>query len=368
MKGTKRVFESEYMQWAKERSQARFNLATSGVPNLPASELPFSATDLELTGSDAYGYLPLLEAIAAKCGVAPENVVTAAGTSMANHLALAALVEPGDDVLVEQPVYEPLLATARYLGAEVRFFPRRPEHDYRVDPDEVERLIRPRTRLVALTNLHNPSSALEGHDALARVGTAAARAGAWVLVDEVYLDAVFEETPRSAFHLGPNFVATNSLTKIYGVSGLRCGWVLADARTARRMWLLNDLFGVNAAHPAERLSEIAFGRLDELRERARAMLDANRRLLYAFYDARDDLEAPRFPWGTTSFPRLLRGSATELCAVLRERYETAVVPGAFFGSKEHFRIGLACDPGVFAAGLERLAAALDEVGGSAYAP
>jgi aspartate/methionine/tyrosine aminotransferase len=359
MTGIRRAFESEYMQWAKLRSHARFNLATSGVPNVPLADFGVSIESLELTSTSPYGYEPLVEAIAAKCDVSVRNVVTAAGTSMANHLAMAALVEPGDEVLLEYPVYEPISAAARYIGASLAHFRRRPENDYRIDPDEIARLVTPRTRLILVTNLHNPSSALEHDDALARVGAIAARVGARVLVDEVYLDSVYDETPGSAFHLGPNFVVTNSLTKVYGVSGLRCGWVLADAETARRMWLLNDLFGVMAAHAAERLSVAAFARLDELRERGRGLVDANRRLLHAFYDGRDDLAAPRFAWGTTSFPRLLRGDVDALCDALRERYETSVVPGRFFGMKEHFRIGLACDPVMFEAGLERLDVALD---------
>ena len=362
MSGAQRVVGSEYMQWAKMRSHARFNLATSGVPNLPMAELPVSIEELEITGTDPYGYVPLLEAIAAKCGVATENVVTAAGTSMANHLAMAALVEPGDELVMERPVYDPILSAARYLGADVRFVERRPEHAYAVDPDEVARLVTPRTRLVVLTNLHNPSSAVADGEALARIGDVARRAGARVLVDEVYLDAVFDRTPRSAFHLGPGFVITNSLTKVYGVSGLRCGWILADAEAARRMWLLNDLFGASPVHPAERMSVVAFRHLDRLRARARALLDANRRRLYALYDAREELEAPRFAWGTTSFPRLVRDSVERLSALLRERYETTVVPGAFFGFDDHFRIGLTCDPAVFEGGLERLGAALDELG------
>jgi aspartate/methionine/tyrosine aminotransferase len=358
-----RVFESEYMQWAKLKSQARFNLATSGVPNVSLSDLGISLANLELTGAGPYGHEPLLEAIAAKCGVSEKNVVTVAGTSMANHLAMAALLEPGDDVLMEHPIYEPIPAAARYLGATVRYFSRRPEDAYRFDPDEIEHHVTPRTRLIVLTNLHNPTGALEDDEALALVGATAAVAGARVLVDEVYLDAAFDQTPRSAFHLGPRFVVTNSLTKVYGVSGLRCGWILADVDTARRMWRLNDLFGVMGAYPAEQLSLMVFDRLDELRERARTLLDTNRRLLHAFYDGRDDLDAPRLPYGTTSFPRLLRGTVDALCEVLRERYETSVVPGRFFGMEEHFRIGLTCDASMFEAGLERLGAALSVVGG-----
>ncbi len=356
-----RVVESAYMQWAKARSRSTFNLATSGVPNLPASELPFTKRDLELTTSHGYGYPPLVEAIAAHTGAAPENVVTAAGTSMANHLAMAALLEPGDEVVMERPVYDPILSVARYLGAEVRLFDRRPEDLYAVDPDQIERLVTPRTRLVVLTNLHNPSGALAREEALARVGEVARRAGARVLVDEVYLDAVYDGTPRSSFHLGPEFVVTSSLTKVYGVSGLRCGWILAEPAVARRMWLLDDLFAASPPHAVERLSVVAFRHLDRLRARGRALLDTNRRVLRAFYDSRDDLEAPVFPWGTTSFPRVKSGEIDRLCELLRDRYETTVVPGAFFGADDHIRIGLACDPGVFAGGLARLGVALDEL-------
>lgn len=352
---------SDYMHWAKTRSGSRFNLATSGVPNARFADLGVTLDDLEVTTTNVYGYPPLLEAIAKKEGAAPENVVLAAGTSMANHLALATLLEPGDAVVMERPVYDPILAAARYLGAEVRFLERRPERDYAVDPDEVARLAAG-ARLVLLTNLHNPSGALIDEATLAAVVDVARRAGARVLVDEVYLDAVFDDTPRSAFHLDPETVlVTNSLTKVYGLSGLRCGWILADPETARRAWRLDDVFSASPVHAAERVSVVAFGRLEALRARSRALLDENRRALYAFYDRRPELEAPRFAWGTTSFPRFVGGSVARLCEVLRERYETTVVPGAFFGFEDHFRVGLSCDPSTFAAGLERLGAALDDV-------
>lgn len=120
-----RVTSSVYMEWAKTRSQARFNLATSGVAEYRLADLPVTLGDLELTGPSFYGYAPLQERLAAKCGVPVECIVAATGTSMANFLALAALVEPGDEVLVEQPTYEPILAAAGFLQARVRRFRRR---------------------------------------------------------------------------------------------------------------------------------------------------------------------------------------------------------------------------------------------------
>src|SRR6186713_2371263 len=109
---------SSYMNWAKTRSTAKFNLATSGLGNLKLRELRVSLDDLEITDG-GYGYQPLIQAIATRYRVAPESVVTAAGTTFANHLALAALIQPGDEVLFEQPAYEPMLAAVHYLGATV---------------------------------------------------------------------------------------------------------------------------------------------------------------------------------------------------------------------------------------------------------
>ena len=95
---------SDYMDWAKNQSRARYNLATSGVGPFPLDELP-EMPALEINGDNSYGYAPLKQAIAEKHGVDPDCVVTAFGTSMANYLALATMLEPGDEVLLERPTY-----------------------------------------------------------------------------------------------------------------------------------------------------------------------------------------------------------------------------------------------------------------------
>ena len=96
---------SDYMHWSKTQSRARFNLATSGVAPFPFHELPIDLKELEINGDDSYGYAPLQQAIAAFHGIDPDCVVESAGTSMANHLAMAAIIEPGDEVLIEHPAY-----------------------------------------------------------------------------------------------------------------------------------------------------------------------------------------------------------------------------------------------------------------------
>src|SRR6476620_4756519 len=100
---------SDYMHWSKTQSRARFNLATSDVAAFPFRELPLDLTTPDINGDNSYGYAPLQQAIAAYRGVDPDCVVESAGTSMANHLAMAAAIEPGDEVLIEHPAYGPIL-------------------------------------------------------------------------------------------------------------------------------------------------------------------------------------------------------------------------------------------------------------------
>jgi len=350
------------MHWAKTRAKVKYDLALSGILNLPFAELDATISDIDLNGDNSYGFGPLVDALAEHANTPRESVVTiSGGTSMANHLAMAAAIEYGDEVLIEQPTYEPLLALAQYFGANIKRFARSAENNFRVDLDELTSQVTPRTRLIVLTNLHNPSSALIDEDALRRIGEIAQTAGALVLVDEVYLEALFEAAPRSSVHLGPQFIATSSLTKGYGLSGLRCGWILAEPELAQRMRLLHDIFGALAPHPAERLSVLAMSKLPKFIARAKSILETNRAVLNDFYDSREDLKIEHTRIGTTSFPELMRGKVNDLYTLLTEKYESAIVPGRFFESPQHFRIGMCAEPELFGEGVERLGRALDQL-------
>lgn len=360
MQNDKRPLASAYMEWVKTLPAVPFNLAISGVKNYPLASLPVDIHALTLSGPGAYGYAPLRCAIAAKCGVAEDSVVTAQGTSMANYLAMAALLEPGDEVLVEFPGYPLLWEAAANLGAHVVFFERVAENDFAIDLHRVEKLMTPRTRLIVTTNLHNPSCALTTVDTLRQLGELARSAGSRVLVDEVYLDLLFEAAPPTSFKLGPSFVVTNSLTKVYGLSGLRCGWILAEPELARRMYRLNDLFGVNNPYITDQLSCLAFGHLSQISEWSRALLERNRALASEFLRDSPGLQCNRVSAGSVLFPKL-NVDVEEFCAYLRERYDTIVTPGRFFGAPEHIRIGLGGETSVVAEGLNRIRQALADL-------
>ena len=349
---------SEYMQWSKTESRARFNLATSGVASFPVRELPVKLETLEINGDSDYGYAPLQKAIATHHGIDPDCVVESAGTSMANHLAMAAIVEPGDEVLIEHPAYGPILDIANYLQANVKRFSRSSESGWQVHSAEIRRAITPMTRLVVITNLHNPTSALTPDWVLREVGEIARSVGALVLVDEVYLDAVYKGTPRTAFHLGQEFVVTSSLTKVYGVSGLRCGWILAHPELAWKMRRLNDLYSATSVYPGLLLSVAVFKHLNLLREKARRIVEADRKLLQDFLIKESALSAVWTEWGTTSFVQLLHRNVDDFLQKLRAEFDTSAVPGRFFEMPDHFRIGMGVNTEIFAEGLNRIGRAL----------
>jgi aspartate/methionine/tyrosine aminotransferase len=349
---------SDYMHWSKTESRARFNLATSGVASFPLRDLPVDLKELEINGENSYGYMPLQHAIAAHHRADPDCIVESAGTSMANHLAMAAIIERGDEVLIEHPAYGPILDIAHYLEANVKRFRRREEHGWAIDPAEVRSYVTPKTRLIVITNLHNPTSVLTPDSVLRKIGDVARSVGALVLVDEVYLDAVYENTPRTSFHLGPEFVVTSSLTKVYGVSGLRCGWILAQPDLAWKMRRLNDLYSATPVYPGELLSVAAFQHLGLLRERARRIVEADRKLLRDFLEQQSNIRTVSTEWGTTSFPRLLNGNADSFLKRLRSEFDTSAVPGRFFEMPDHFRIGMGMKTEMFAGGLDRISQAL----------
>lgn len=353
---------SVYMRWAKEHAAARYNLANSGLLACTEADLALGPEDLRLhpgSISNIDGWPPLGEAIAGTYGVHPDQVTLAQGTSGANFLALATLVEPGDRVLIEQPTYEPILAILRFLGAEIVRFQRPFAQGFRWDPDELRDLLRRPARAVVITDPHNPSGVTAEPADLAALGELAAAAGAWVLADEVYRDVAFAQAPPSHVHLGPHFLATASLTKSYGLSSLRCGWVLSPPDLSRRMLRANDFMGASGPLPAESLAVAAFRQLPRLTERARALLTPNREQIRRFLaDHADHLEAVIPEHSMMVFPRLRREADSQaLYDRLRVR-ETSIVPGRFFDSPDHFRLGFAVRPEDVEEGLARLSEAL----------
>ena len=345
-----------YMRWSKLHARAPHDLTGSNLFPVDLDELPGAREALRLSGPNDEGYAPLIEAIARRYGVSPERVCTAPGTSGANFLVLASLLGPGDDVLIERPAYDPIIGAARLLGASVRRFGRRFEDAYQPDPDEIGTLLRPDTRLIVLSNLHNPSGVLIPTDTLAGIGLRAERVGARVLVDEVYLESVFETRPPPAATLSDVFVSTNSLTKTWGLAGLRCGWVIAPPEVAASIRRTRDVVDAVGSFPSDAIAAVAFDQIERLLERSRGILGANASCLRDVIEGSDRVEWVRPAGGPVGFPRLAGVEDTDPFVqwLLGER-GVGVVPGRFFEEPAHFRVAVGGEPGGVAAALGRLA-------------
>jgi aspartate/methionine/tyrosine aminotransferase len=359
--------EVAYMRWAKERAPARIDLARSGVEPCPPSALGLTARDLVVTLPVHDGYAPLRRAIARRYGVTSEQVFTVSGgTSFANWFACAAALDGaprGSEVIVERPTYEPLLRIPEALGYRVRRLDRRFEEGYAIDLERFAKLVTRRTRLAVVSNLHNPSGARIDLATLRRMAAILRRVGACLVVDEVYLECLFGRRPQSCVHAGSNVLTTNSLTKAYGLDGLRAGWVLGPREMIRGAWSIQDLLANNGVAPGEQMTLAAFARLPAIRRRVHQTLDSNLERLARFFARERRLEVCMPEGGNVVFPRLPRGvDSDKLAKRLRDRYSTLVVPGRFFESPRHIRISFGCRPALLAHGLINISRALDELG------
>jgi aspartate/methionine/tyrosine aminotransferase len=351
-------FHAPYLEWAKKRSSPRFDLAGSNILGCSIDDIESASDALNLSGHNDDGYGPLVDAIADRYRVSPEWVATANGAAGANFQVCAALLEPGDDVLVERPGYDPLLGAPRMLGANVIRFDRHFDDAYALDPDRVADALTPRTRLIIVSSPHNPTGAQADRGALAAVGQLARSVGAHVLVDEVYLDVAGTDRDPAVL-MDEVFVSTSSLTKSYGLSGLRCGWSLSSPELAERIRRARDIVDGNGSIVAERLATLAFSQLDRLTARASALLAANGALMRDFFRAHPELEVSVHQRATVAFPRIRGVEDTSRFAdrLFAER-ETAVVPGRFFEAPRHVRIGCGGPTEHVRGGLAAIAAAL----------
>lgn len=356
-----------YLRWAKVRPRVTHDLASSGLLPVSTAELLGDARARDafaITGPSDEGYIPLREAVGARYGLTADHITIAPGAAGANFQSFLALVKAGDEVLVETPGYDPLIAAVRALGARVVLFERTWANGFALEPAAVRAAITPATRLIVVSNAHNPSGAMAGADTLREIGAMAKKTGALVLVDEVYAEAQHDDRPMPmpAACLGAEFVTTSSLTKAYGLAGLRCGWIVASPEISERIRITRDVIDGSGAFIAESLAYTAVRDIDRLRARARKILAGNFAALKAMAGSHPRLEWLEPVAGTTAFPRV-RGvdDATGFVDTLIRDYDTVVVPGHFFQAPAHIRIAFGGEQAKFRASLAQLDRALRDL-------
>jgi len=349
-----------FRTWSKRYAPPKWDLMGSHVHPCALAELPGAVEAVDLVGRNEEGYRPLLRALARRFQVDPERVLTGNGATGATFLALAALIRPGDKVLVEWPSYDPLAGTIRLLGGEVVDWTREWEGGFALDPDELARSLTHDIKAIVISNPHDPTGVHTGREDLQGIESLANAVGAKVVVDEVYRDALSGVDTTPAAVLSDTFVSINSLTKSYGLPGLRLGWIIADPATTERARRVRDLVEGTGPIPVERMGVVAVGQMDRLLARARAILEPNFAALAAFVESRQELAWVRPAGGTVAFPRLVVGSDTDaFVQVAYQEFGVGVVPGSLFGHSQSFRVSVGCPSEVLQGGLEALGKALD---------
>jgi aspartate/methionine/tyrosine aminotransferase len=348
------------MRWAK-RHLTGFspnNLGMSGLAALTQADLPFPPDAPYWAPEGEYGDPGLRRAIAAHEGVPEDRVFASAGSSLANFLVHLAEARAGR-VAVETPAYEALLGLPSTVGAGVATFRRVEERDWRIDPDSLRAAAGPGTRLVVVTDLHNPSGKRLHADDLALLLEVAERRDAAVLVDEVYLDLSLEPA-RTAALASDRVITTNSLTKAHGLGGLRVGWVLASPERIRRIAGWNDLVCPAHGSPGVALARAYLPQARARLARSKAMLRERLERADAWVRARGDVSWRRPDGGLSGFLRLPEGvRAGPFAERAFEDFGVRVIPGGFFQSDAHVRISYGLPPADLHRALESLGRALD---------
>jgi aspartate/methionine/tyrosine aminotransferase len=312
------------------------------------------APDLEAMGLPSQVAMPrvadhlqaeLERSIAARWGAPGGPVMLTAGGSEANAIVFGALLERGDEVLVEIPGYEPHREVPRLFDIAVRRF-ERPLGAVAGGgiAAAIEAALSPATRMVVFTHPHNPSGTpLTGHDVQALTALAERR-GLWLLCDEIFRDAMDGPLGTVATH-GPRWVATSSLTKVYGLGALRLGWIAGDAPVLERCGPVQNALSASPSVPSIALALALVPHLDTLRARTHHLLAENRARWADLLRDGVPFTCPSRSEGTTAwavFPGEGEGDAFTRFA--SQHASLAVTPGRFFGDPRGIRVGLGGEP------------------------
>ncbi len=356
-----------------------FNFSESGVHPLTLGGL------LDIAGRDAAsleavvldypevrGREALREKIAALYpGAAADNVLVTVGASEANHLVASTLLEPGDAIVAMQPGYRQLSGNAINRGIEVRPLPLSEANGWALDVDELGRVVTTGTRLISVINPHNPTGHILSQAERSAIVEAASRVGAWIVADEVYAGTERGDAPPTPTFWGEyeRVIAINSMSKAYGLPGLRTGWLVAPAELVGPLWRRHEYATISATMLGNVLTDIALDAdvRPRLTERARGLINRGFDVLMRELGKREGVYAVVPPQASAmcivryDLPVDSRHFVDRLVA----EQSTLVVPGDCFGLDRHFRFSSALAEDYLVEGIGRINSLVDDIRGDA---
>jgi aspartate/methionine/tyrosine aminotransferase len=353
----------DYLTWAREfMGRVKYDLAKSNILALSKEELRLTLDDLEINGSHEHGCDALYEHLANRYQVDRSCVYVCNGATQGIFLVCAAVLDRGDEVLLEVPNYEPLYRVPNQMGAEIKPIERRFERAFQIEMEEIERKVSKATRAFVFTNLHNPSGAATNAEKVETLGQILRDHRGYGIVSEVYLDASLSEGVKPAAMCGRNLISIGSLSKVYGLGGVRGGWIIADEEVIRRVKIVADYISGGHAYPSQTIMLLALRDAARLLQRTKDITARNFKIVADWVAKRPDLSWVKPDGGTVALIRIPHGlNAMSLSNRLREKHSTLVVPGDFFWMRGFVRVSCGIPEETLKAGLKNLASVIDEM-------
>lgn len=353
----------DYLEWARLHvGRVRLDLARSVAKPVTAEELGLTINDVQLDNPLEGGNEEIKKLLARRYGVDPAAVFTTCGGTMGLFLVVSALLKRGNEVLLEAPNYEPLYRLAMRAEAIVKIIDRNPQSNFSFDLEEIERKISRNTRAVMLTNLHNPSGKAVDPERLQTIGQIARDHRAYVIAGEVYLDNAFDPSHKPVATYGPNMISVGSLSKVYGLPGLRFGWIVAPEEVVAKVERVCDYVMGARSVPTESIALAALRQSQKLLDRSREIVKRNFQVVKEWAAGRPETAWLDPDGGTVGMLKLPPNvDASALSKHLREKYSTLVVPSDFFWIKGYVRVSCGIDEKDLRAGLENIGRALDDL-------
>ncbi|HIC89910.1 MAG TPA: aminotransferase class I/II-fold pyridoxal phosphate-dependent enzyme, partial [Anaerolineae bacterium] len=353
---------------SKFEQEVEYNLSESGVHPVSLGELldndPGRINQLLATNLNypyANGNPELREKIAALYdGATADNVLVTVGAAEANYITTRTLLSVGDEIVIMLPNYMQIWGVAKNHGLRIKEFHLREDLGWAADLDELNAMVTPDTKLIAVCNPDNPTGYILTKAEMDAIVAAADRVGAWILADEVYSGAerlTDKQTP-SFYGRYDKVVAVGSLSKAYGLPGLRVGWVVAPPDTVDEIWARHEYVTIAATVLANKLAALALS--PEVRprliQRTRDYIRKGYKVLQEWMDSHRDTFSLTPPQAAAiAFVRYhLDINSTHFTERLRREKSVLVVPGDHFGIDHFFRISFGLPHDYLIAGLNRI--------------
>ena len=344
--------------FARYEHEADLMLAESGIRSLDADRFDTDVGDLGYV-IPTNGDPEVRAAVAEQYDRTADEVCCTCGAQEANFLAFLSLLDEDDHAVVVTPTYQSLRSVPEAVGTVTTVDLEPPEWD--LDVDRVADAIRPETSLVVLNNPNNPTGKYLGEETVRAVYDLAADAGAYLLCDEVYRLLAEDPLPPVA-SMGEYGISTSSVTKAYGLAGLRFGWVAGPPEVVAAAWNWKDYTTISPGQFGQHVARQALDRREEILAENRALAAENRDV------AREWIERHGLSWydpvGVDGFVTVPDGfsSGESFCERVVEEEGVVLAPGEAFGHADRFRIGVGLPTADLERGLDRLDSLLERHG------